>query len=555
MIIIIKLSKKKTINEYIKKHKIYTCLFFIVTIGLAFVAPLKSFILQWLIDASSKESAIYYLILGSIITVLSFALEIVSRNTFSKLQCNCISTTRNNIIEQLLKREKDVEKEESNTQYLSMLTNDLQIISNDYYSSIYSIISYGGMLIFALFMYIYIDISMLLFVIIAGVTPLILPRLLDKTMERTRTNYSEKIAKYTSNIKELLYGFEVIRNFSVEKNYETLHARESKKTAQSEYRFKKYVNLSITTSSLLGNLLFFMVLLFGMFLVFDGKITIGYMVAATNLSNFVITPCQIISSSYATYKSSKKIAEKIESAMNQINDNKKEIKNINEIEEIAIDKLSFRYRKDLSLTLNNICLTWNETNKKIALIGESGSGKSTLAKLIYKYSDHFNGSIKINNKNIQEISKESLYKMIGYISQDTYIFNDSIKNNICLYNDFSEEELEDAINRAGLGKYIHSLPEGINTILSENGKNLSGGQIQRITLARTLIRKYPAIIADEVTSNLDANTTEVIMDNLLENNCMLLVITHDVYNKFMKKFDQIYTINHGQIQETNYMDN
>lgn len=555
MIIIIKLSKKKTINEYIKKHKIYTCLFFIVTIGLAFVAPLKSFILQWLIDASSKESAIYYLILGSIITVLSFALEIVSRNTFSKLQCNCISTTRNNIIEQLLKREKDVEKEESNTQYLSMLTNDLQIISNDYYSSIYSIISYGGMLIFALFMYIYIDISMLLFVIIAGVTPLILPRLLDKTMERTRTNYSEKIAKYTSNIKELLYGFEVIRNFSVEKNYETLHARESKKTAQSEYRFKKYVNLSITTSSLLGNLLFFMVLLFGMFLVFDGKITIGYMVAATNLSNFVITPCQIISSSYATYKSSKKIAEKIESAMNQINDNKKEIKNINEIEEIAIDNLSFRYRKDLSLTLNNICLTWNETNKKIALIGESGSGKSTLAKLIYKYSDHFNGSIKINNKNIQEISKESLYKMIGYISQDTYIFNDSIKNNICLYNDFSEEELEDAINRAGLGKYIHSLPEGINTILSENGKNLSGGQIQRITLARTLIRKYPAIIADEVTSNLDANTTEVIMDNLLENNCMLLVITHDVYNKFMKKFDQIYTINHGQIQETNYMDN
>lgn len=555
MIIIIKLSKKKTINEYIKKHKIYTCLFFIVTIGLAFVAPLKSFILQWLIDASSKESAIYYLILGSIITVLSFALEIVSRNTFSKLQCNCISTTRNNIIEQLLKREKYVEKEESNTQYLSMLTNDLQIISNDYYSSIYSIISYGGMLIFALFMYIYIDISMLLFVIIAGVTPLILPRLLDKTMERTRTNYSEKIAKYTSNIKELLYGFEVIRNFSVEKNYETLHARESKKTAQSEYRFKKYVNLSITTSSLLGNLLFFMVLLFGMFLVFDGKITIGYMVAATNLSNFVITPCQIISSSYATYKSSKKIAEKIESAMNQINDNKKEIKNINEIEEIVIDNLSFRYRKDLSLTLNNICLTWNETNKKIALIGESGSGKSTLAKLIYKYSDHFNGSIKINNKNIQEISKESLYKMIGYISQDTYIFNDSIKNNICLYNDFSEEELEDAINRAGLGKYIHSLPEGINTILSENGKNLSGGQIQRITLARTLIRKYPAIIADEVTSNLDANTTEVIMDNLLENNCMLLVITHDVYNKFMKKFDQIYTINHGQIQETNYMDN
>lgn len=555
MIIIIKLSKKKTINEYIKKHKIYTCLFFIVTIGLAFVAPLKSFILQWLIDASSKESAIYYLILGSIITVLSFALEIVSRNTFSKLQCNCISTTRNNIIEQLLKREKYVEKEESNTQYLSMLTNDLQIISNDYYSSIYSIISYGGMLIFVLFMYIYIDISMLLFVIIAGVTPLILPRLLDKTMERTRTNYSEKIAKYTSNIKELLYGFEVIRNFSVEKNYETLHARESKKTAQSEYRFKKYVNLSITTSSLLGNLLFFMVLLFGMFLVFDGKITIGYMVAATNLSNFVITPCQIISSSYATYKSSKKIAEKIESAMNQINDNKKEIKNINEIEEIVIDNLSFRYRKDLSLTLNNICLTWNETNKKIALIGESGSGKSTLAKLIYKYSDHFNGSIKINNKNIQEISKESLYKMIGYISQDTYIFNDSIKNNICLYNDFSEEELEDAINRAGLGKYIHSLPEGINTILSENGKNLSGGQIQRITLARTLIRKYPAIIADEVTSNLDANTTEVIMDNLLENNCMLLVITHDVYNKFMKKFDQIYTINHGQIQETNYMDN
>lgn len=185
--------------------------------------------------------------------------------------------------------------------------------------------------------------------------------------------------------------------------------------------------------------------------------------------------------------------------------------------------------------------------QKVAIVGESGCGKSTLAKLLFQYYPDYTGNILFNGRQVREISRQNFYKHVGYIAQSAYLFNDTIRNNICLLESFSDGQLRHAINSAGLTEWIASLPDGLDTMISENGKNLSGGQRQRIGIARLTLRKYDLIIADEITASLDPETSQQVMDNLLTMSCMVIAITHDVSDTFMQRFDKIYQISSGII--------
>lgn len=146
--------------------------FLLITAIEAFIAPLKSFILQWIIDASSKERALYYLLLGSIITVLSFLMELFSQNLATKIECESIKTIRARLMEKVLYRDMAHYLQKGNSDTISKLTNDMRILYDDYFSAIYTVIFYGGMLFFALCMYIYIDPILLIFVALASIVPL-----------------------------------------------------------------------------------------------------------------------------------------------------------------------------------------------------------------------------------------------------------------------------------------------------------------------------------------------------------------------------------------------
>lgn len=132
--------------------------------------------------------------------------------------------------------------------------------------------------------------------------------------------------------------------------------------------------------------------------------------------------------------------------------------------------------------------------------------------------------------------------------QSTFLFADSIRNNICLYEPFSEEAVNEAVRLAGLQSFVATAPEGVDTILEENGRNLSGGQRQRIGIARMIIRKHALVIADEVTASLDAETTQQVMEDLLSLPCAMIVITHDTSGDFMRRFDKVYQIEAGRME-------
>ncbi len=136
------------------------------------------------------------------------------------------------------------------------------------------------------------------------------------------------------------------------------------------------------------------------------------------------------------------------------------------------------------------------------------------------------------------------------MSQSTFLFADSIRNNICLYEPFSEEAVNEAVRLAGLQSFVATAPEGVDTTLEENGRDLSGGQRQRIGIARMIIRKYALVIADEVTASLDAETTQQVMENLLSLPCAMIVITHDTSGDFMHRFDKVYRMEAGRMERT-----
>ncbi len=293
-------------------------------------------------------------------------------------------------------------------------------------------------------------------------------------------------------------------------------------------------------------------MLFGVFLVYDGKITIGYLVTANMLTNFVISPCRQVSDAYAKLKSSRIVKDKIEAAMNQEAE-ASGTDGIDHIDRIRIEHLNFAYPKAENPALCDVSLDIRN-GEKIALVGSSGSGKSTIAKILYRYFENYQGEVLVNDRPLGSLSLESYYQKAAMIPQTPFLFSDSIYNNLCLYQNFSDDEVKTAVRLSGLESFIRDQPEGWDTVLSENGRNLSGGQAQRIAMARAILRRCDFMLVDEATSSLDVATTCQVMDNLLDLDCTVIMITHDIFGDYMKRFDRIYYLEQGKVKEQGTFD-
>ena len=221
---------------------------------------------------------------------------------------------------------------------------------------------------------------------------------------------------------------------------------------------------------------------------------------------------------------------------------------LNSVDDISINNVDFRYG-NRELSLKNISMEIPK-GSKIAVVGESGSGKTTLAKMLMNFMQPEKGSISINDKNIQEYKLDSLRKSISYIGQSTFLFSDSIENNLKIADpDATQKEIEDACNKAGVDSFIKDSPYGYDLVLEENGANLSGGERQRIALARALLRKPELLIMDEATSNLDTITESAIYNTVFDtnNNNTHIIIAHRLST--IRNSDLILVMRDGNIVE------
>ena len=538
--------KHRTVNDYFKQQWPRLILFAAFTLGVSFFAPLKNFQLKWLIDSKSKQEALGYMGLVFAITFSSWFFERLSRRSFTKIACGAVEQVRQRILEQVLHRTVAQYNAEGDAAYLSLLTTDLRTLYDDYYMSLFSIVFWGGIMLCALAMYLYINPVMLLAILLVTIPPLVLPRRMNERLKATRDAFSLQMADYTQQLKELLGGFEIIRSFLREDAYAALHQKAARKARESELDYQQSLNAMVTNTSLISNLIFPVVMLVGLFLAFDGRLTMGTVSTAASMANFVITPCHQIAQCWAKVKSSQGIRQRLEAAMAEPQA-AEQGEPIGHIDSIQCETVRFAYPNTAEPVLRGASLTVDAA-QKVALVGESGCGKSTLAKLLFQYYPDYSGDILFNGRQVRTLDRTALYRRVGYIAQTAYLFHDTIRNNICLHEDFPDEQLAHAIAAAGLTDWVASLPDGLDTVISENGKNLSGGQRQRIGIARLALRSYDLIIADEITASLDPDTSQQVMENLIAMPCMVVAITHDVAGSFMHQFDKVYRVEHGVVR-------
>jgi ABC-type multidrug transport system fused ATPase/permease subunit len=294
------------------------------------------------------------------------------------------------------------------------------------------------------------------------------------------------------------------------------------------------------------------VFIFSAYLALSGKaITAGTALIFVQLMNYVLQPIGTIPTCIAERKAARALVEKIADAINTNVREEKTSESFVLRDGIKISNLSFGYKEDKQV-LTDINLNF-ELGKKYAVVGASGSGKSTLLSLLMASYPNYSGSIVYDGRELREINSADLYEIESIIQQNVFVFNATIRDNITMFRDFPENEIESAIRLSGLSELIAE--KGADYLCGENGNGLSGGEKQRISIARSLLKKSQVLLVDEATAALDAETAFRVSSAILSlDGITCIVVTHNLDAALLSKYDSIITLKNGRITESGTFD-
>lgn len=374
----------------------------------------------------------------------------------------------------------------------------------------------------------------------------------NKPIKKINRKIMEMNSKVTSQFVETINGIETIKAFNQEDN-------EKEKTDKLYKKFLKKVfnggvlSLSQQTITMFVAVVGELVILWvGVAYVIKGELTLGELITFNALLGYFIEPIKNLINLQPSIQTAVVAADRLGEILDITPEYNYEHEQLNDkirFDKISISNLDFRYgTRELVLKDINLEICRGE---KIAFVGESGSGKTTLANLLVRLYEQEKGSIKLDSIDIREFSIKQIRDNISYISQNTFLFSGTIRENLLFGNsDVSDDDISQVCKICELEEYINSLPLKFNTRIEENGKNLSGGQKQRLAIARALLKKPEILIMDEATSNLDYITERYIEKtiNNFSKNMTTIIIAHRLST--IKDCDKIFVLRNAQIVET-----
>ena len=541
----------KTLWQYTLKYK-YQFFCRIITISLVALASICfDFLMGFIVDifASGDSDKFLIITISSIsLIIVMFLTEYIDGLVMSSYIKNTVNYLRTDIFSKIINKDiKDFSLDNSG-KYISILYNDLKIIEDNFFNNLFQVISCFISFIISLVVLFSISPTIVIFISIFGVLGFIIPNALSKKLVIQKNEYSQNLEQVTSITKDLFSGFEVIKGFNISNKINEIFktASTNVETSKKKYSILEGIirgfSLSFSVTIYLG------VLLLGGYLMYKKSITVGTAIIIIQLSTHIVGPVKLSISLINQIRSVAMIADKIEEILEDTHDDFENTKLENFSKSICIENLNFSYTEERK-ALDNINLTFDK-NKKYAIVGESGSGKSTLIKLLMRYYNDYEGKISIDNLNIKNIYSSDLYKNISMTQQNIFMFDDSIKENIRLYSNHDDKDILDACKRSGLDKLLNKLPNGINSLVGENGNKLSGGEKQRIAIARALINNTQILILDESTSALDNETAYNLENSLLNlENLTLITVTHKLIKNILNRYDEIIVMKNGKIIE------
>ena len=240
--------------------------------------------------------------------------------------------------------------------------------------------------------------------------------------------------------------------------------------------------------------------------------------------------------------SSKDLIQKIEKTLENENTYEEtvDIRSFND--KIEFKDVEFHYENNEQIILSDINLTFKK-NGKYLIVGPSGGGKSTLLKLLRKYFNPTKGQITIDGHDLKDIKKEQYFSLIANIEQQVFIFEDTVKNNLTLYKEYTDEDINEAIDASGLREFVNNLPEGLDTVIYDNGKNISGGERSRLVIARALLSKASILFMDEAFASLDMERAREIEKTILAlKNITVINVSHVIFRNTRDLYDRVLTV-------------
>lgn len=441
---------------------------------------------------------------------------------------------------------------ESTAAYLSALTNDAASIEADDLSQLLSVITKAVTFFGALAMMLWY--SPLMTAIAAGVTvlPLIASLLTGGQLQAAEKRVSDQNRDFTAALSDCLGGFSVVKTFRAEKEIFRLFAESNCALEQEKFsrrRLKALVGMIGATTGIIAQLGVFLA---GAYLALTGKgLTAGAVILFVNLMNFMIEPVAELPALLAARKAARGLIAKLADALEQDDVQPDGVQIAPLMRQLRLEDVRFSYDGETEI-LRGVSAVF-DAGKAYAIVGASGSGKSTLLNLLTTPGMAYAGKILLDGTELRTVSPESLYETVSVIQQNVFVFNASIRDNVTMFRSFPPEELAQAVRRAQLEALLAE--RGEDYLCGENGSGLSGGEKQRISIARSLLKHASVLLADEATAALDAQTAHQVTDDILSlSGVTRIVVTHTLEQAALRRYDGILVLKDGRIAESGSFD-
>ncbi|MBO4460465.1 MAG: ABC transporter ATP-binding protein [Clostridiales bacterium] len=445
-------------------------------------------------------------------------------------------------------------RSESTSTYLSALTNDCTSIETNLLDKefwfIFRMTSFMASLALMIFY------SPILTLVAIGVTflPLTVSLMSGKKLSKQEVAVSDMNKSFTATVTDCLNGFSVVKAFRAEEPVSGLFSKENTRLENTKYKRSKLQIFINTLGQLSGMTAQVTVFFVGAYMAVSGTgITAGTVIMFVNLMNFVVAPVAELPGLLSARKASRALIDKIAKSLTE-SSFKGGTSKLQALEKgISIKDVSFAYEEGKEV-LHDISVDF-EAGRSYAIVGASGSGKSTLLNLIMSGAcgAEYSGSILWDNEDLKDSSSDSFFDQVSSIDQNVFVFNSSIKDNITMFRDFPEEEVEEAIRRSNLNELVEDKGEGY--LCGESGKALSGGEKQRISIARSLLKRSSVLVADEITAALDPKTAYKVSSDILDlTGLTRIVVTHSLEERLMRRYDKILVMKDGRIEEEGTFD-
>lgn len=518
--------------------------------AMAITSVLFSLSLEPLITVSTQGN--FTLMIKMIVAFIVIVIADMSVSYFHKisrenLRKEFVIALKNDLFTGIMNKSFQEFRKEPPSYYVSMMQRDVKKISTDYFDSVCGIYRVTTSFIVTVIALIRVNPVICFINVLIAMFSVFIPKIFQERLKKNSTQASTASAEYQSVISDALIGFNTIKLYSVFSKIKKQTEERNEASEEAECNLVK-TNYRIAYISIICSQVgYVMTIITSAVFVYLGKINIGTILALSQLIGGILAPFQEVPMFITSLKSVSVVVDKIKKYSEVDFDNVAETQPLDEDYTLKAENVQVCFGD--KEVLKDVEVEFKQ-GKKYIIMGDSGCGKSTLVKLFLKMAENTKGRVLLGNKNISDILDKQLYSVVNYMQQEVFLFDDTIRNNITLFKNYSDEELQKAIDNAGLTEYIGDLEDGVNTRINGNGYNLSGGEKQRIGIARALLAGAKVFILDEITSNLDVSKERYIEELIMNiEGVTVIMITHRINDATHNKADEVLVMKSGRIQE------